>query len=466
MKHRKHAFAVALSGLFLVALAGGCQDYVFEPVIPALMEVDNQEYVIGDVSTIDLLFVVDDSCSMGGNQDNLAQNMDTFIRLLEERNAERAAEGREPLDFQIAVASTSIYERILEINRNVSPPQETVHERTTYGAGIGHPCLDGTAYQFEGGDPYPAGQFMAAGPSGSRNAAILTSQHFLNDPADALRQFRENIRLGTCGSGQEQGMEAMRLALLQNPDFFRQGSRLAVIFLSDEEDASDETGEFAGYVAITEGASTTVIDARLHPDYQDQLTPVSYYRNFLNGLAAEREGSIVVASIVSAIGEPPNDIQPGICFDEVCADNCASPNPSIGPCWCGGVSEGARYLNLANAYTESVKDAICQTDFSETLERLVRVLDPPDCFILGSRPHDDDPSLVMVRIEREGEYIACTPPTVAGDRDVACDGTADWAYDPSNAEVCICPESQCVLDFGDTYRISVVAQSCSESNPC
>ncbi len=343
------------------------------------------------VSTmVDILFVVDDSRSMRGNQDNLANDLGVFIDLLLAANDQRIAEDQDPLDFRIAVTSTSVRERLALPDMNIN--------RTTYNPTEG--CADGIAYEIESGEPYPAGDFMA--PAG--NDVILTSDQFLNEQtrADAIRQFQENMRLGVCGSSQEEGLEGMRLAIEKNPDFWRHQSRLVVVFFSDEEDASDMTGEFFNMVYDPEDphAQDGLIYARSHPDYRDQLTPVSEYKAFLDAEAANRGGTVAIAAIVSAVGEPPHDMEAEVwpdpeqynCFDPVCAmaacqqeAECDPNNEQdlrgdriVGsPHWCGGDSPGERYLELARMYPrdDHIMDSICQTDFSSTLLNLVRIAD-------------------------------------------------------------------------------------------
>ncbi len=47
------------------------------------------------------------------------------------------------------------------------------------------------------------------------------------------------------------------------------------------------------------------------------------------------------------------------------------------PHWCGGDPPGQRYLELARMFPryDHIMDAICQTGFSSTLAKLVRIVD-------------------------------------------------------------------------------------------
>jgi Mg-chelatase subunit ChlD len=78
---------------FLAATAAGCQDYNFNPVGHCVIQPGSQRFTLSSVSTADVLFVIDDSGSMGGEQAALARNFDAFIANLDRTNAARASGG-------------------------------------------------------------------------------------------------------------------------------------------------------------------------------------------------------------------------------------------------------------------------------------------------------------------------------------------------------------------------------------
>lgn len=90
-------------------LAAGCQDYNFNPVGQCLIQPGSRRVTLSDISSADVLFVVDDSGSMRGEQEKLAANFSAFIANLDDANDARAAAGLDPIDFHIAVTTTSIY---------------------------------------------------------------------------------------------------------------------------------------------------------------------------------------------------------------------------------------------------------------------------------------------------------------------------------------------------------------------
>src|SRR5512143_3625060 len=93
----------------LAVLAAGCQDYNFNPVGHCFIQPGTERVPLSNISSADVLFVVDDSGSMGGEQAKLASNFTYFIDNLDASNAARAAAGLLPFDFHIAVTTTSVF---------------------------------------------------------------------------------------------------------------------------------------------------------------------------------------------------------------------------------------------------------------------------------------------------------------------------------------------------------------------
>ena len=145
----------------------------------------------------DILFVIDDSGSMGEEQTNLQTNLDTFIQGLKDSPVAN--------DFQVGVTTTSVT-------------------------------------GWTGGSSGEAGRLV-----GTPGVLVGSSATFVSD-----FQAR-GAAVGTGGSGKEQGLLAMRRALSAplievggvNEGFLRQGARLAVVFLSDEDDCSDSVSPWA-----------------------------------------------------------------------------------------------------------------------------------------------------------------------------------------------------------------------------
>src|SRR5438067_5818474 len=90
---------------FLTLLVAGmsCQSYVAVPVQPATLVAVAQHSQVKVATKADILLVVDDSLSMSGKQDRLAQALASFTTQLDALEP--------PIDYQVAVVTTSIFER-------------------------------------------------------------------------------------------------------------------------------------------------------------------------------------------------------------------------------------------------------------------------------------------------------------------------------------------------------------------
>ncbi len=93
----------------LALVLASCQDYNFNPVGHCVIQPGTKRVTLSNISSADVLFVVDDSGSMGGEQTKLGTNFDSFITNLDNANAARATAGLQPFDFHIAVTTTSVF---------------------------------------------------------------------------------------------------------------------------------------------------------------------------------------------------------------------------------------------------------------------------------------------------------------------------------------------------------------------
>lgn len=181
-----------LTLLGLIALTA-CQDYSIYGEPPAAGKGDAPDLAsplghdvvrLAPNTRADILWVLDNSCSMAEEQDNLASNLNTFYDRLIEYGS----------DFHIGVVTTDA--------------------DSTATDGV---LLDMAGYNY----------LTPAVPY-----------------ADEL--FRMQVRVGTVGSGEEKGLQATFSALAQgtpflqqaNAGFLRDDAALHVIVISDEEDSS------------------------------------------------------------------------------------------------------------------------------------------------------------------------------------------------------------------------------------
>ena len=164
----------------------------------------------------DVLFVIDDSSSMAPEQEALGRNFVTFLE----------AANRGLSDYQIGVTTTDMSE-------------------------------DG-----ERGRLVPT--LSPDDPAGGRTEHIVTRASLPN-PVEA---FRRNALVGIRGTRDERGLDAARAALSEplisrdNLGFLRPEASLALVFVSDEDDASDApVADFARYFSALKGDDPSRVSA-------------------------------------------------------------------------------------------------------------------------------------------------------------------------------------------------------------
>ncbi len=108
MPRRILALAAALSAAVALGV-WGCQDYNFNPVGSCIIQPGSRQVRLDDVSVADVLFVVDDSGSMAGEQQNLSRNFGAFIFALAKANRARVASDLQPLEFHLALTTSSVF---------------------------------------------------------------------------------------------------------------------------------------------------------------------------------------------------------------------------------------------------------------------------------------------------------------------------------------------------------------------
>ncbi|MGZ6124383.1 MAG: hypothetical protein ACXWLR_05460, partial [Myxococcales bacterium] len=218
------------SSLVLALLAGLPACSCDSVPADALVDCQATQVVPASVAT-DILFVIDDSGSMSEEQANLAANLGAFIDTLAASPVKN--------EFRIGVTNSSVEEFTV-----------TATSGKSYTAGP------------SAGVPYPAGALISIKADASGNAipgalvydASLYAQtggwggnRILDKGSPTLvPDFKVNVRVGLNGSGKEQPFRAARLALSDrlldaNAGFLRDGARLAIVFLTDEDDCSDST---------------------------------------------------------------------------------------------------------------------------------------------------------------------------------------------------------------------------------
>jgi hypothetical protein len=164
-----------------VALFSGCIEY--DPQLHQGVDVFTQE----PPEAIDILMIVDNSGSMSSYQTQLSGNFQSFITWFVEGN----------VDYHIAITTTD-----------------------------------------DGNDPVN----VTGAARGAFVGDVITSDMEQDEAEDA---FRDQVNVGTSGTGMEVGLKTAYLALTDedlldgpNQGFLREEAELSIVFVSDEEDSS------------------------------------------------------------------------------------------------------------------------------------------------------------------------------------------------------------------------------------
>lgn len=203
---------------------------------------------------MDILFVIDNSGSMGEEQDNLAANFPAFIDVLDGFEQE--------LDYRVAVTSTG---RDYDFTMDGGTVQYPKSIEGDSGAMLQR--CDMTRRWVEADDPDPSATFSCA------------------------------AKLGIMGPGYEMPLAVIREAFDDrvvdgtNAGFRRDDALLAIVILTDEDDCSFEE-------SVTIPANTNLCRS---PD----IEPVSTYTSFLDDYTGDRErwALAVIAGETDCTGE-------------------------------------------------------------------------------------------------------------------------------------------------------------------
>ena len=395
----------------LLVLLAGCQSYVAVPVQPVTLVAVSQRSKVRVATKADVLLVVDDSLSMSGKQDRLAAALENFTAQLD---------GLVPkIDYQVAVTTTTISERLGACgpsgDPNAAAQCNSEWEATGFSCDSAFACYRSFSV---------AGQFHrgAGGPGPVLRRADYSA-------ADFASYLAGSVKVGTDGSRQPQGLQAMQLAL-QQPGFLRDGAKIVVAFFTDAEDCSDPAHRLS--MLVKDPATGNIVDkcaqeARGDGSAVPSLEPVANYANFLRSLK-NLDGSPKEVEVGAVVSLKDGTQDPGVCANPSCDAACDAP-AAVSACqsrcglaptskicladctaechsFCGGQVPGRRYLELAFAFSGVVAN-VCSDDASPGLSKLSSVIGIPKQIQLRARP--SAPDLLAVRIERAGQSFECLP---------------------------------------------------------
>jgi len=240
-----HRFYQFLTAVLLACFIAGCpsRDPLPTKADPQVCAESWKDVPVGVNRALDLLFVIDNSGSMGEEQASLIANFHRFVAVLEN------VEGGLP-DLHIGIVSTDMGVGRFDAIQNCTDSGDQGLLQA-----IPRDKCEG-----------PDGNFIidVLDPDGSRR------KNYSGELSDA---FGCIARLGVNGCGFEQPLASMRKALdgsvLGNVGFLRDNAALMVVFITDEDDCS-VPGD-----ALFDTASSTV---------DDPLGPMSSFRCFEFGV--------------------------------------------------------------------------------------------------------------------------------------------------------------------------------------
>ncbi len=356
---------------------------------------------IGAVQT-DILFVVDDSGSMAVEQTNIASNFSAFIQQLSSSPVRN--------DFQIGITTTSV-----DRNSAASPPGQVTFFATGPNQNL----------------PYPAGALVRVDATTGMQITTGPGRILPASSPTLVNDFVQNVHVGTLGSGKEQPLRAARYALSEpllsgaNAGFLRPGARLAVVFVTDDDDCSDP-GDGSGNAIVPNAAEGT--------NCETYAEAASDFVTFLQGTIAGENRNTLVGMIAS--------------FDPVTLDPAVCNVPQ------GGTSEyqALRLKAFANAFgANAIQASICSPSFHDALQAIAVQL-VPQTFPLEGTPADW--RLLAVQLVRNGVAQGC-PVALAGTAGAA---TAGAVYTPSvtGGAPTLTMQGNCTLAAGDSVEIHIV----------
>ncbi len=293
--------------------------------------------------SVDVLFVVDNSLSMQGpgqEHERVVAAFEDFVAGLEENKSE----------FHIGITTTDLDQELDAGGTKGRLKEFTAEQQQEACTGLSdgasqESCLQELA-------PYVGSRYITSDMSASVYQAVFQQLVY---------------HLGE-GSGWEKGLWAAKLALYPqseggnadgwNHGFMRSDAKLAIIFISDEDDCSDEGNPLPG----EEQAECYT--------HTDQLRPVFEYVADYQALKL-RDDDIILSAIVG----PQNQGN-----DTDCGKN---------------TSAGTRYINAVGAF-DGVVGNICDTNFSGILNEMgLSAAGIRTHFVLSRVP---DPDTIQVQV--------------------------------------------------------------------
>lgn len=337
---KRSAMRWVVTCVLAAMITGGCLERKGTAVGPNVGF--GQEVSVGGfgVSSVDLLFVIDDSGSMEQEQDNLAVQIPALVRDLAsppDRDGDGSPDWNAVESLRIGITTTDVGIGSVSVRDSHCEP----------GGDDG--ALRGGVFEWRAGD----------------------------DPDAFAGRVEETVAsLGTEGCAFEQPLEAAARAVARADEtgFPADEGLFAVIVVTDEEDCSVADDD-AFFAAMTPGTYNVHCSRQVH-----QLTPVSELVDALRGDRAEEE--LVFAAIAGVPRELPADVtpdgllsHPDMDYEEMDTTEGRRLAPVCEAFDDGGVSlgradPGRRLVQVAQHVPGSVVTTICTDDFGPAIDEI------------------------------------------------------------------------------------------------
>lgn len=359
------AFLASCEGCF------GCKTSPLDQSGTTIPRTCKTEAPLIEPQKLDILFVIDNSNSMREEQEAVARELTAFVDEIKRAGGVRQ-------DFNVGVITTSVYQHSIQngfiFNRD-------------------YPTQSGRLQPVP--DRAPDGGVVL----GTGSERVLSGE----DP-QLVDKFARLVQQGVTGSGQETPFEAVRLALMGelaqrplaeggNGGFLRDGARLLIVLLTDEDDCS----ETARPSRVRVSDNPAVADCT---EQANSLTPVTeYHRLFTQDLKnADGAPKEVIWTAIAPVAKSGTKAAMALVDNgQVRNIDCPTSNQA-----------GFRVRQLAEMFDPSLVnlDSICRDSFRQTLITIAELASVSQIIEVKNAP---DARMLQFSITRkDGSVVQCT----------------------------------------------------------
>ncbi len=414
-------------------LISNCQSYPFEEVPSSSFSEKRWTKNITLAAEADILFIVDNSYSMAGEQDQLAKSFQTFADSLEAEFGD---------DYRIAIITTGQFSTQCSTCNPATPNQIS--------------CINETGESGRFQDLVTENITTAANPRDPTYRIDPSCRVVTKDNKACFYDSAEDegtIFVGVTGCGFERGLSPIipafstHVASGYNGGFLRDNAVLVVVVISDEEDCGEPNdvveehdeirADICYYAAKGIDPFGETVDPLGNPYY---LRPVKDYYDYLLSLKNGNKSLVKFAAIVGVtdVDDPLStqiEYVPAGAGKWDIKSACVTPNCADAAC---EAYPGTRYIQLANMFglaegENGFIDTICQNDFSDTMEKLGGFITCPRLYSLSEPIRDPALANILINDVPIPRYSCNTPGQTQpcdGPADPSCDCVKTWTYTP------------------------------------